>query len=174
MGTADPNWLLCLWEWAWVSAPICLLPTCRRGRGFSYNRCHLGGGEIDGKCTLLNLLLPSFFPVLAQAASKGIAKLLFISEHEVWNYTEQVESLRVLHLWGKGGTAKHGEDRTPRCSCLSSSSSPLSLLSPLTTSTPDFHYHHPLQPLLLFLSDSSELHFSCYWGKSHCFQTVSR
>lgn len=48
---------------------------------------------IDGKCTLLNLPLPSFFPVLAQAASKGIAKLLFVSEHEVWNYTERVESM---------------------------------------------------------------------------------
>ncbi|XP_009879252.1 PREDICTED: malonyl-CoA decarboxylase, mitochondrial [Charadrius vociferus] len=73
---------------------VCLLSSASRlpasGETVWFDRCHLGGGEIDGKRTLLNLLLPAFFPVPAQAARKRTAKLLCVSEHKVWNYTERV------------------------------------------------------------------------------------
>lgn len=89
----------------------------------------------------LQLAASSILSHPSPSRSKGMAKLLFVSGHEVQNNVERVESLQVLHLPGKQRTAKDGEDRPPPAPRLSSSGShclcsrlaPLVLQIPITT-----------------------------------------
>lgn len=146
-----------------------LLPACLQEGSFCSDRCYLRGVEMGGRCSLLNLSFPSSFPSLVGwYPSKGMVNIFFRKEHEVQNYTDSQRSVGPALMRKRRNKLRVEKAESPwLCSWPGFSRSPLSLLLPVITSL-NFHYHHPLQPLLFFSTDFSA-QFQLFLGKAPLF-----